>query len=152
MENSIINQLLQQFYTLWHENDAAYENWSKAHGLSLNTLLVLYSIYDQDQDGAPCTQKMICQKWVLAKQTVNTVLKDLEKNGYCTLTPIRTDKRNKMICLTETGKEFVHSTISELRQLELYVIEEMGEERMRNMTEGLATFVELFKKGKDKSK
>ena len=148
MEIEIMNQLLQQFYTLWHENDAAYADWSKAHGLSFNTLLVMYSIYEQN--GAPCTQKMICQKWVLAKTTVNAVLKEMENQGYCTLVPMEEDRRNKEIRLTEEGKSFVNTVITELRQLELYVIAQMGEERMKNLTEGLAVFIELFKKGRNR--
>ena len=46
--NEILEQL-QRYYTLWKESNAIYEEWAKAQGLSSNSLLVIYSFYDNSE-------------------------------------------------------------------------------------------------------
>ena len=53
-----------------------YEDWAKAHGASVNSLLVLSAIHEGMGD---CTQKKISQRWRIPKQTVNSVLKNFER-------------------------------------------------------------------------
>ena len=67
---------LQRYYLLWRESNAVYEEWAKEQGLSLNGLLILYSLYE-GQEG--CTQKQICRQWLIPKQTVSAALKDFFK-------------------------------------------------------------------------
>ena len=62
------------------------------------------------------------------------------------MSPMPEDKRNKVIRFTEVGKEYADSIISELRKVELFVVEEIGVERMRQLNESMALFVELFRK------
>ena len=50
---------LQRVYLLWRESYAGYEEWANEQGLSLNGLLILYSLYEE-QEG--CTQKQICRQ------------------------------------------------------------------------------------------
>lgn len=45
----------------------------------MNGYLILYSFYDETD--AP-TQKSISQKWMIPKQTVNTILKDYMQKGF----------------------------------------------------------------------
>ncbi len=132
---------LRRYYTLWRESNAVYEDWAKAHGLSLNSLLVLYSFHEED--GA-CTQKQISRKWLIPKQTVHAILKDFEEKGFIVLVPEAADRRNKQIHLTEEGRQFVNRTMGELREKELYVMEQIGAERMKCMNDELAAFIELF--------
>ena len=64
MNEQSLNEL-HRFYSLWRENNAIYEEWSKAHGLSSNELLFLYSLYEDDNE---CTQRNISQRWFIPKQ------------------------------------------------------------------------------------
>lgn len=143
-DKEILIAQLNQYYKLWRECNFIYEEWSKAHGLSFNSVMVLYSIYEE---AGNCTQKVISQKWLIPKQTVNMILKDFEKRGLIELVPLQTDKRNKLIKPTAAGKEYAGAIITELRKLELFTIEKMGVERMERINEGMALFVELFSKG-----
>lgn len=74
------------------------------------------------------------------------VLKDFEQKGFVELSPMSEDKRNKVICFTATGKEYADTIISKLRKVELFVIEKMGIERMKQLNDSTALFVELFRK------
>ncbi len=143
MDNTAFMEQLNKYYAVWQEYNYVYEEWAKAHGLSVNSLLVLCAIYD-GEDG--CTQKKISQRWLIPKQTINMVFKDFACKGFVEMSPMPEDKRNKVIRFTEVGKEYADSIISELRKVELFVVEEIGVERMRQLNESMALFVELFRK------
>ena len=112
--------------------------------MSLNGLLILYSLYE-GQEG--CTQKQICRRWLIPKQTVSAALKDFEAGGYIELAPAAADKRSKQIYLTPNGKRYAGEIMSRLHGLELYVMDQMGPEKIKSMNDGLALFIELFRKG-----
>ena len=132
----------QRYYALWKESNIVYEEWAKSHGMSANSLLILEALYD-----GICTQKEISQKWCIPKQTINTILKDLEAQGYLELTAMAQDKRNKQIELTSKGRLFADRIITQVQEKELYVIRQMGLEHMKSMNDGLELFISLFRAG-----
>ena len=132
----------QRYYALWKESNIVYEEWAKSHGMSANSLLILEALYD-----GICTQKEISQKWCIPKQTINTILKDLEAQGYLELTAMEQDKRNKQIELTSKGRLFADRIITQVQEKELYVIRQMGLERMKSMNDDLELFISLFRAG-----
>ena len=148
INNNIFMEQLNKYYTVWQECNNVYEEWAKAHGLSMNSLLIFFSIQEDKQN---CTQKAISQKWLIPKQTVNMILKDFEKRGLIELITMQKDKRNKLIQFTTEGKEYGDSIISELRKVELFVIEKIGIERMKQLNDTNALFVELFKRAGGKN-
>lgn len=141
--NTIFMEQLNKYYAIWQEYNYVYEEWAKAHGLSVNSLFVLCAIHDGGDD---CTQKKISQRWLIPKQTINMVLKDFEHRGFTELFPMPEDKRNKIIRFTKTGKEYADTIISELRKVELFAVEKIGIERMQQLNENMALFVDLFSK------
>lgn len=141
MGNSVFMEELNKYYDIWLEYNHAYEEWAKAHGLSVNSLLVLCAIHD---GGDGCTQKKISQRWRIPKQTTNMAFKDFERKGFVELSPLPEDKRNKAIRLTEAGKAYADAIISSLREAELSAIKEIGIERMRQLNENMALFAMHF--------
>lgn len=142
MSGPALIEQLNRYYSVWQEYNHVYEEWAKAHGLSVNSLLVLLAIHG---DGEACTQKKISQKWLIPKQTVNMVLKDLEGRRYVELVPKPEDKRNKVIQFTEEGSAYAETILTELRKAELYVVEEIGAERMKQLNDSMALFIQLFR-------
>ena len=45
---------VNRYYSVWQEYNYAYEEWAKAHGISVNSLLTLSAIYGRGKD---CTQR-----------------------------------------------------------------------------------------------
>lgn len=142
-EHMMYMEQLNRYYTVWRENNAVYEEWAKAHGLSETGLLALHSIY---YDKESCTQKKISEQWLIPKQTVNMILKDFAQKGFVEFVPMQEDRRNKKIRLTKAGEAYADSVISELKKLELAVIKEMGIERIKQVNDNTSLFVELFRK------
>ncbi len=143
MSNNVFMEQLNKHYDIWLEYNNVYAEWAKAHGLSVNSLLVLCAI---DDGGDNCTQKKISQRWLIPKQTINMVFKDFERKGFVELYPLPEDKRNKIIRFTKAGKEYADTIITKLRKVELSVIEEIGVERMQQLNENMALFTKLFNK------
>ena len=73
-----------------------YAAWAKRHGISYNEMLVYYTIRDQGY----CTQKQLCDSYLLPRQTINHVMLDLRARGLLTLSPDHCTGREKAFVLT----------------------------------------------------
>ena len=65
--------------------DSFYDEFAKQSNVSSSLLWVLYAL----NDGNSHTQIEISNDWELPKTTVNTVIKDIQKEGYVELVPIK---------------------------------------------------------------
>lgn len=144
MYGKIPDAELRRFYSLWRDMTVIYEEWSKAHGIGGSAVLVHHSLY-YDRDG--CTQRMICDRWLFPKQTVNTILKDFERRGLIEFSHLKSDRRNKLIHLTPEGEALAAAIIPELLELELHVMERMGAAGRAGLIDGMARFAAYFREG-----
>ena len=135
---------LQRFYALWREENAVYDDWAREQGLSSNSALILYTLYEEKEN---CTQKSISQMWSIPKQTVNTILKEFSANGYIELSADKKDKRNKLIMLTPKGNAYAGKIVESLRKRALFAIDQMGLENITRMNNDTELFISLFKRG-----
>lgn len=103
-------------------------------------LWVLYAL----NDGNPHTQIEISNDWELPKTTVNTVIKDIQKDGYVELVPIKGKRREMSIILTVNGKKYADSVLSELykKEAEVYKSLSQGE---REIVAALEKFARKLK-------
>ena len=84
--------------------DGIYYLFSKNQGSNENTYALLYAI----SDGQPHSQKQVCEEWLIPKTTINTITRNLVKEGYLTLLP-GTHTKEKTICLTPAGKAYTET-------------------------------------------
>ena len=108
-----------------------YSSWSKKHGISYNEMLVLYTI----RDNGYCTQKMICDSYLLPKQTINNVINSMLKNGYLCDNPENSSGREKAYGFTHKGKMYAKPLLDSINKVEEKAVKEMGYEKIRLMTE-----------------
>ena len=107
-----------------------YSAWSKKHGISYNEMLVLYTI----RDNCYCTQKQICDSYLLPRQTVNHVFAKMCNDGYIKISEKHGKGREKAFILTEKGKEYATPFIESLNRVEERAVELMGKDRIFSMT------------------
>lgn len=96
--------------------------WAKRHGMSCNTMMTLYALGQSRK----CTQKQIADEWLIPKQTVNTVIKELERLGYISFEPLPGSKQ-KVVCLTESGRAYADSCLHELYEIESSALRSLGQ-------------------------
>lgn len=125
-----IYKQLEEYYTSFNAISNLYAMWAKEKGISYHTLFTLYALYHSD---AGCGQRSICDEWLIPKQTLNSILKALEKDGYLTYRVCPEDRRNKIVMLSKAGMEYAGPILEELYQLEVFVLGKMDESLTRQM-------------------
>ncbi|SIQ03542.1 transcriptional regulator, MarR family [Bacillus cereus] len=77
----------------------------------------------------------------VSKQAVSKMIDSLENSGYVTRKKHPTDKRGKIIILTERGLAVMKAKEEIVAEIEQRWIENIGTERMHMLKEDLTTFV-----------
>lgn len=124
-----------------------YSAWSKKHGISYNEMLVLYTI----RDNGFCTQKQICDSYLLPRQTMNNVIRDMRERGLLTISPENCVGREKAFVLTAQGRIYAAPLLDSLNQIETQAIELIGFENIRSMAEAVMTFDNALKKAMEEN-
>ena len=93
------------------EQDFIYHNVAVKFGLSDTAMWVLYNVYASEDT---ITQQELCRQCFFAKQTVNTAITSLSKNGYVELEAIPGTRNQKKILLTEKGNALAKNTVAPL--------------------------------------
>ena len=110
--------------------DSFYDEFAKQSNVPSALLWVLYAL----NDGTPHTQIEISNDWELAKTTVNTVIKDIQKKGYIELVPIKGKRREMSIVLTESGKRYADGLLANLYKKEKKVYKMLSSEEYEIIT------------------
>lgn len=97
------------------EQDSIYHNTAVRYGLSDTGMWVLYNVYTAP---GTVTQQELCRQCFFPKQTVNTAIARLCKNGYATLEAIPGTRNQKKILLTDKGTELAGNTVGHLIEAE----------------------------------
>ena len=124
------------------EMDIVYHKYAKSCSLSDMAYWILYSIAESDES---FTQRDFCNDWFFAPQTVNSALKDLEKKDIVFLETADGNKKNKLIKLTENGKEFIQRVIIPLIKAECECFEALSKEECDIMLFAAKKYVSALK-------
>lgn len=108
MSNQANRQYILAYNQLLKECDTIYHNAAIKAGLSDCAFWILYTLQDKTHT---YTQSEIGDSSSMPRQTVNSALKKLKKDGYLTLRRID-GKMGKSIDLTEAGELFVQTHIA----------------------------------------
>ena len=98
---------VRAFCSAWQSLSVIYEDYARRSGISYNSLCILDAIQQTEN----CTQKFICEKTLLPKQTVNNVVTAFYKSGYIELLELPENRRIKTIHLTPEGERYANALI-----------------------------------------
>lgn len=111
MENLTLEEQTSMFVNSIYALDKLYDEYAKSVGLTFLGLSVLNVIYEQE---GTFTQKHISERTGLPKQSVNVVIRSLWEQGYVEMRELDTDRRNKEIWLSETGRKYVERIVGKM--------------------------------------
>ncbi len=111
---SELQDQIRQYCSYLQEWNASYEDYARSVGLSYTSLSILSALYDMEN----CTQKMLCERCFLPKQTVNTTITSFYKNGWVRLEELPEDRRNKTIHFTPEGQAAADKILWRVRESE----------------------------------
>ena len=106
------DELMQQQLTILNidnELHSVLDNMVKKFNISGSAAYVLYLVTVMPES---MTQAALCKMWSYSRQTVNTVLKKMEKCGQVRLVPQEGNRKNKLILLTDEGQAMADRIVS----------------------------------------
>ena len=134
-------KLLQEFISLQHQIDEYYHELAVKQNLSDSALLVLWSLMEL---GEGCTQRDICGQFALSKQTVNSSVRKLAKEGVLSLQP--GPGREVRVYPTDQGRALIQEKIVPIRNAEEAASIALGEEGLSAMLRFTREWFHLFQK------
>ncbi len=140
--NSGIRKILSDYNSLIKENDSIYRAAAKRYGISEAAFWILYMIRESGED---FTQNRICSEIHIPKQTVNSALYSLIKDGYICLEQM-SDRRSKKIILTDKGKALAESTVDTVIEAECEAFAGLEASERKEFIGIFDKYTELFKK------
>ena len=119
---------MNDFFAQIYRQNELYDIWAKQNRMKPSTVAVLY-LLDQFET---CTQGWISKIYLLPKQTIHTVVQELEQEK-----PLR---------LTESGKRYTADKLCGLYRAEERAAAAMGAEQFAAMVEMTRKFTDSFEK------
>lgn len=140
MAEDVIEEQVEEFCNRLHSLNRVYEDYARSVDVPYTTLEILCYITQTEM----CTQKILCERTFLPKQTVNNVITYFCKQGIVELHELESDRRNKTIHLTEKGKQYADLLIPQVHRAECEAMERLSEEQRQKLLDGMKAYCEVF--------
>lgn len=142
MERESVRAYVNEYCKLRDIQFAAYELYARKYNLTAKELFVLDIIWFTP-DG--CLQSEICERLSATKQTISAIIKKFWKQGYLSLTESETDRRNKIICFTDEGKEYAKKIIPPAANAEIDAMAELSDKDIAELVRLTTLFSNIMK-------
>ena len=137
----------QEFISASKEVDDLYHMLALKFSLSDSAMWILCTMREANRE---LTQSEIAQEMSMSRQTVNSAIKNLVKQGYLRLEAVSGDRRNKILSFTEEGETFVKRTVDRVLSLEHQVFENLEVEEQEQITQILRKYTRFMREGAEK--
>ena len=128
LEEITFKDYMESGNNIYKKNCAVYYKIAAYYGFTETMFDILYFVRENEEY---YTQAQLCSSLYLRKQTVNTALKKLEKDGYIYLKKEAGNEKNKTIHFTEKGEELARNTIDQVFELEKRAFERLSTEERK---------------------
>lgn len=124
------------------EINAVYNSAIRRSGISLSEFWILLMV----REGVS-VQKEIARQLFWSKQTVNSACSKLVDRGLILLTPSTTDRRERVVVLTEKGMDFSRKYIGHVEMVEEEIWQLFTPEERRLVVELLERYCRQLRQG-----
>lgn len=119
-----------------------YSAWCKAHGIGYNEMLVMYNIRKKGY----CTQKQICDQYLLPRQTINHVTTPRVRRGILWEQASLATGREKAFALTEQGESYKGPFLASMNAMESRAVLRIGPEKPAELTDLMEQYSQARRK------
>ena len=137
---------VQRFCAAWQGLNAVYEDYARRKEIPYTNLYILDIISKTEG----CTQKLICERTLLPRQTVNTIVTTFYKSGWIELRETPEDRRVKTIHLTPSGLVYAGTVIPQIHAAEKEAMKALSEEQQSALLEALRVYCDTFRQEMEK--
>ncbi|MDO4295882.1 MAG: MarR family winged helix-turn-helix transcriptional regulator [bacterium] len=124
-----------------------YSLWSKQHHIPYHEMLVLYTVREHGY----CSQKQLCDNYLLPKQTIHNVISSMKKDGILKLDETHCKGREKTFVLSDKGKDYAAPFLQSLDSVENYALEQLGTAKLQTLTDLLLEYTLALNTALEKS-
>ena len=137
-----VDEKARAFCSAWQSLSTIYEDYARKCGISYNSLYILNAVRSIEN----CTQKQICERTLLPKQTVNNVITAFLKSGYIELREFPENRRIKTIHLTKKGQEYADTLIPHIHEADCRAMNALTDGQQDALLQLMETYVAAFRK------
>lgn len=138
---------MEDISSIFKSLDYLYYECAKKSGMAETAFFIIMAVREKN---AGCTQTDICERWTMSRQTVNSALKKLEKDGFLILTPAETGKR-KIIELTRKGIKYSEIYIDPVFEFEKAAWISLSKEKQKVFLDIAKEYHMAFKNAMERS-
>ena len=142
----MLKRQLARFNHIMQGIEKVYEDYAKSVGLTYMSLTVLQIICYAE---IPPTQKEICEQSHYNKQIVNSIIKGFTDKGYLEFREVESDRRNKQVLLTDSGRAYADKILSPLWEIEKKALSVLSNEEWNTGLQILERCYESFTNASD---
>lgn len=113
--------------SFWREQNQLYRDVAASFGISESAFSILYVIYLAGEKGI--AQRDICMQMCIGKQTVNSSIHKLEREGVVVLKS-GPGRRGLLAHLTPAGRKFAERTVAPMIEAELAALREFDDREL----------------------
>lgn len=136
------DELFYRHFTLAQIENRIYAEWCRKRGVSYSWLLILDMILRAKDGIEPA---MISDALFMPRQTMTSLLDQMEKNGLIHRERSHTDRRRINLTLTGKGNETIVGILKELAVHENRIVSEISREKMTVFNEIYGEIVNKLK-------
>lgn len=106
----------KEMWDCWRDVSVAYGTFAKKIGVDTSELYVVDALWDEPEG---LSQRSICEACDMGKQTVSAICKRLAARDVVVADASQADKRERIMALTDEGREQWRLPIERMRELEM---------------------------------
>lgn len=114
---------------------------AKKYDVNYHEMVLMYHLYRNGD----CTQKQLCDYYLLPKQTVNNIVMAMKGAGNIDWYFTATNKKEKVLTITEKGMDYISSLVLSMNSTEETIENIMGAEKMSTLVELLGEYNSIIK-------
>lgn len=106
----------KEMWDCWRDVSVAYGTFAKKIGVDTSELYVVDALWDEPEG---LSQRSICEACDMGKQTISAICKRLAARDVVVANASQADKRERIMALTDEGREQWRLPIERMRELEM---------------------------------
>lgn len=114
---------------------------AKKYDINYHEMVLMYHLYRNGD----CTQKQLCDYYLLPKQTVNNIVMAMKGAGNIDWYFTATNKKEKVLTITEKGMDYISGMVLSMNSTEESIENIMGAEKMSTLVELLGEYNSIIK-------
>ena len=134
----------KEMWDCWRDVSVAYGTFAKKMGVDTSELYVVDALWDEPEG---LSQRSICEVCDMGKQTISAICKRLAARDVVVAHAGQADKRERIMALTEEGREQWRLPVERMRELEMKAAAAISPEEAELFVKVVRLYAKTFQEG-----